>query len=206
MQRHILIIILLLFYLNIFSQSIELSFGRYSFTEAKGYKVKIKENQENVIIELKLADSISTKLDTDKKYKKLRKKLNRIGSQNKQTDIEVLKSIALKFDKLFEKYTFYKTDFLILDKILFSEYYNEFEKIINCPTTILENKNNSRIVLDGYIITFIKKTEKHEEFLNIDSPDEKSHPILIKFIKDTFEVFRNENKNNFVDKEYTFGL
>ena len=189
-----------------FSQNNEVSFGRYSFSESKGYKVKIRENQDKIIIELKLADSISTKIDNDKTYRKLKRKFNRIGSQNEQTDIEVLKSMALDFDKLYEKYTFYKTDTLILDKVIFSEYYNEFARIINCPISILENKNNSRIVLDGYIVTFIKKTEKNENFINIDSPDEESHPILIKFLKDTFKVFRNENKNNFVDKEYTFGL
>ena len=206
MRRHILIIILLLFSFNMFSQNNEVSFGRYSFSESKGYKVKIRENQDKIIIELKLADSISTKIDNDKTYRKLKRKFNRIGSQNEQTDIEVLKSMALDFDKLYEKYTFYKTDTLILDKVIFSEYYNEFARIINCPISILENKNNSRIVLDGYIVTFIKKTEKNENFINIDSPDEESHPILIKFLKDTFKVFRNENKNNFVDKEYTFGL
>ena len=206
MRKYILIITLILFGFNLFSQNNEVSFGRYSFMESKGYKVKIKENQADIIIELKLADSISTKLDSDKKYRRLIRKFNRIGSQSNQTDIEVLKSIALDFDKLYEKYTFYKTDVLILDKVIFSEYYNEFTKIINCPISILENKNDSRIVLDGYFLTFIKKTEKQENFLNLNSPNEKSHPFLINFLKETFKVFRNENKNNFVDKEYTFGL
>jgi hypothetical protein len=210
MKKNILIITLLLSGFNLFSQNNELIFGRYSFMKSKGYKVKIKENQTDIIIELKLADSISTKLYSDKKYRKLSNKLKRIfnrnGSKIDLTDSEVLKSIALDFDNLYEKHTFYKTDVLILDKLIFAEYYNEFAKMINCPISILENKNDSRIVLNGYFLTFIKKTEKQDFILNLNSPNEESHPFLIHFLKETFKVFRNENKNNFVDEKYTFGL
>ena len=206
MRNNILTITLLLFYLNIFSQNNEISFGRYSFMESKGYKIKIKENQANIIIELKLADSISSNLYKDKKYRKLKRKFNRIGSKNEQIDIEVVKLMALDFEKMYEKYTFYKTNILIIAKAIFSDYSNEFTKIINYQISTLENNNNSRILLDGYFVTFIKKTKNQEIFLNLNTPNEESHPILIKFLKETFKVFRSEYKSKFVDKEYTFGL
>ena len=83
-----------------------------------------------------------------------------------------------------------------------------FKEILTTPTPILlnESKNKIRIVLDGHSTTFIVKTTKHQDIFHVSSPYEESHPIITKFIKSTFEVFRKEKKNNFLDLEYTFGL
>lgn len=207
MKKYLPIAILLLFCVNVFSQNNELSFRRYSYTKSKGYKIKIKESEDKIFIEIKLADSISKKLHNDKSYIKLKKRRSKLTSDNKAQDIELIKSMALEFDELRDKYTFYKTDTLVLDKELFSKYYNAFNQILSSPTDIiLENKKDKRIVLDGYNITFIMKTKKHQDILNLNSPNEESHPILIKFLKNTFEMYRNEKKNDFLNREYTFGL
>jgi len=36
------------------------------------------------------------------------------------------------------------------------------------------------------------------------SPTEKSHPILISFLKNTFDLYREQKQNDFLKEEYIY--
>lgn len=199
------LIVLLLFCLNLYSQNNEISFKRYSVAESKGYKIKIREINEKLYIEAFLMDSISKNAELDKEYKKLNKKLVK-ALRREKVNYELAKPILIKIEDLYDRHTFQKTDFVLLKKEENIKFYNEFHKIINTPTHVLRKENRSRIVLNGHVVSFIVKTDSYQDFFILNSPNENSNPDVMKFIKATFEIFRTENKNNFLDREYTFGL
>lgn len=201
MQKHFTLLILLLFFVNLHSQNNEISFKRYSVAESKGYQINIKETNKELYIEAILKDSISKNLEFDKDYIKLNKKINK-----NPTDKKVVLKTLSKLQKLYDKHTYSKTDFIVLDKEKFPEYYNQFNEILNTPTSVLNKKNRDRLVLDSHTVKFVRKTKDYQDFFTLISPNESSNPVIVKFMKATFEVFRNENKNEFLDRKYTFGL
>lgn len=205
MKKHLLLTIFLLYFVNLHSQNNEISFKRYSVAESIGYHIKIRETDDKLIIEAILMDSIAQNLENDKEYKKLNKKFKKAASGEK-INMELVKPILIKIEEIYDKHTYHKSDFIVLEKEKLPEYYNEFNEILNTPTSVLNKENRGRIVLNGHFITFIIKTKNYQEFFNLSSPDENSNPVIVKFMKATFEVFRNENKNDFLDRKYTFGL
>lgn len=205
MRKLFPLLILLLFFVNLHSQNNEISFKRYSVAESKGYKIEIREIDDKLIIQAILMDSISQNLKNDKEYKKLNKKLNK-AARGEKINMELVKPILIKIEEIYDKHTYHKSDFIVLEKEKFPEYYNQFNEILNTPTSVLNKENKGRIVLNGHFITFIIKSKNHQDFFKLSSPDENSNPQIIKFMKATFEVFRTENKNDFLDKKYTFGL
>lgn len=205
MRKLFPLLILLLFFVNLHSQNNEISFKRYSVAESKGYKIEIREIDDKLIIQAILMDSISQNLKNDKEYKKLNKKLNK-AARGEKINMELVKPILIKIEEIYDKHTYHKSDFIVLEKEKFPEYYNQFNEILNTPTSVLNKENKGRIVLNGHFITFIIKSKNHQDFFKLSSSDENSNPQIIKFMKATFEVFRTENKNDFLDKKYTFGL
>jgi hypothetical protein len=205
MKKHLLLAIFLLFFVNLYSQNNEIIFKRYSVSESKGYKIEIREIDDKLIIQAILMDSISQNLKNDKEYKKLNKKLNK-AARGEKINMELVKPILIKIEEIYDKHTYHKSDFIVLEKEQFPEYYNEFNEILNTPTSVLNKENRGRIVLNGHFITFIIKNYNYQNFFKLSSPDENSNPIIVKFMKSTFKVFRNENKNDFLDPKYTFGL
>ena len=204
-MKKIIIVLILFFSAHLFSQNNKLSFGSFPTSNQKGYNVSVKESQYEVSIEVKLIDSISSKIVEDRKYRQLSKKLNKYFATNNRSK-ERSNSIALDFDQLFEKYSSYRIQTVVLDKKKHSEYYLEFNQVLNTPLQILKNEDKSRIVIDGYTVKFKRKTKNESELLSLNTPNAKSHPILFKFMMDTLNIFRSEDKNNFIDEKYTFGL
>jgi hypothetical protein len=113
---------------------------------------------------------------------------------------------VMEMDKIREKYTQYKTDTLLIISENNQNYINLYSEVTSSPKKVLENsiEGKLRIVLDGYSITFDITTETRTDRILLQSPNKESHPILYNFIKETFNIYREEKKNDFLDNEYTF--
>ena len=68
-----------------------------------------------------------------------------------------------------------------------------------------KNKKKARIVLDSQrSIQTILKSNDDIKIIPMMSPDEKSHPLLISFLKNSLNLYREQKQNNFVSKEYIY--
>jgi len=205
MKKTIFLINLLLFSLTVFSQNSELSFRKHSRSNPKGFKIKIAEKDTELKMVIRLIDSVSNEIEKDKKYIRLNKKIRRFMESKRMPDINLVKSTVIKLNEIEEKYLYCKKDSLIINKSDFIEYTNSYLQILNSPMDVLEYQKNTIIVLDSnWTLTFITKSNSKNDMLNMPSPNEKSYPILIGFLKKSFELYRSEKKNDFLNKEYTF--
>ena len=203
-MRTVFLSIFLIYFTNVFCQDKEISFEAYSHMRKKGFKISVIEKQDFFVIETQKLDTISKKMNEDKQYKKLSKKHDNL-SKSENYDIREIQSLAIEYLEISNKYSITEIDSLIIDKSQFIYYYNLFAQIFKTPINILENKNNTRIVLDGHSIYTIIKNKSRIVYLPLQSPNEKSHPILFNFLKETLNLCRKERPNNTLNTEYTFG-
>ncbi|MCU4189184.1 hypothetical protein M9Q43_08415 [Flavobacterium sp. HXWNR29] len=203
-MRTILLSFFLIYFTNVFCQDKEISFEGYSHMRKKGFKIRVIEKEDILIIETRKLDTISKKMLEDKQYKKNSQKIKNLQNQEKFDKREV-QSLVIEDLEIRNKYSTQEIDSLIIDKSQFINYYNLFTQIFKTPINILENKSNSRIVLDGHSIPTIIKNKSRVVFLQLQSPNENSHPILFNFLKETLNLYRKEKPTNTLNTEYTFG-
>lgn len=198
-----LLIATFFFTYSICAQSRQISIDLYLSNNQKGFLIKITEQKEKLFIEYKLLDSVSNKLYQDKKYNRILRKINNIASNPEET--KTLEKYIYELNLIKEKYSYYKTDSLLIP---FSEngiYYNDFNNLFNTHKDVLINKRKPHIVLDSNRnMSFTLKTKDQIQIIAIPSPTEKSHPILISFLKNTFDLYRKQKQNDFLKEEYIY--
>jgi hypothetical protein len=207
MKKNITLLLIIFLNLYAFGQEESISFSAYNHQKDKGFLIKIFEKENDLLIEYKLADTVSDLLKKDRKYKRLIKKTILNPNPENIEYIDIMK-YAMEMDKIRDKYTQYKTDTLFIDNENNQNYINLYSEVTSSSKKVLENsiEGKFRIVLDGYSITFDITTETRTDRILLQSPNKESHPILYNFIKETFNIYREEKKNDFLDKEYTFGF
>jgi spermidine/putrescine-binding protein len=73
MKKNITLLLIIFLNLNAFGQEESISFSAYNHQKDKGFLIKIFEKENDLLIEYKLADTVSDLLRKDRKYKRLLK-------------------------------------------------------------------------------------------------------------------------------------
>jgi hypothetical protein len=186
-----------------FSQKREITYNLHFNNSEKSSSITIKEEKKMLLLEYKLIDSISSALNKDKKYNRILRKIEKLSF--KPENLKRIENYVYQLNIIKEKYFFYKSDRILVPISENEIFYNDFNNLFNTHVDILKNKKKTRIVLDSNRnIETILKFNNDIKIIFMTSPDEKSHPILISFLKNTLNLYREQKQNNFLKKEYIY--
>lgn len=189
--------------ISIFSQKREITYNLHFNNTEKSSLIRIKEENKMLFLEYKLIDSISSALNKDKKYNRILRKIKKLSF--KPENSKLIENHVYQLNIITEKYIFHKTDTLLISLSENEIYYNDFINLFNTHVDILKNKKKTRIVLDSNrSIQTILKSNDDIKIIPMMSPDEKSHPLLISFLKNSLNLYREQKQNNFLSKEYIY--
>ena len=165
--------------------------------------ITIKEENKMLFLQYKLIDSISSDLNKDKKYNRILRKIEKLSF--KAENLKLIENHLYQLNIIKEKYIFYKSDSILVPISENEIFYNDFNNLFNTHVDILKNKKKTRIVLDSQrSIQTILKSNDDIKIIPMMSPDEKSHPLLISFLKNSLNLYREQKQNNFLSKEYIY--
>ena len=189
--------------ISMFSQKREITYNLHFNNSEKSSSITIKEEKKMLLLEYKLIDSISSALNKDKKYNRILRKIEKLSF--KPEKLKRIENYVYQLNIIKEKYIFYKSDRILVPISENEIFYNDFNNLFNTHVDILKNKKKTRIVLDSNRnIETILKFNNDIKIIFMTSPDEKSHPILISFLKNTLNLYREQKQNNFLKKEYIY--
>ncbi|WP_264549334.1 hypothetical protein [Flavobacterium sp. N2820] len=189
--------------ISMFSQKREITYNLHFNNSEKSSSITIKEEKKMLLLEYKLIDSISSALNKDKKYNRILRKIEKLSF--KPENLKRIENYVYQLNIIKEKYFFYKSDRILVPISENEIFYNDFNNLFNTHVDILKNKKKTRIVLDSNRnIETILKFNNDIKIIFMTSPDEKSHPILISFLKNTLNLYREQKQNNFLKKEYIY--
>ena len=189
--------------ISMFSQKREITYNLHFNNSEKSSSITIKEEKKMLLLEYKLIDSISSALNKDKKYNRILRKIEKLSF--KPENLKRIENYVYQLNIIKEKYFFYKSDRILVPISGNEIFYNDFNNLFNTHVAILKNKKKTRIVLDSNRnIETILKFNNDIKIIFMTSPDEKSHPILISFLKNTLNLYREQKQNNFLKKEYIY--
>lgn len=189
--------------ISMFSQKREITYNLHFNNSEKSSSITIKEEKKMLLLEYKLIDSISSALNKDKKYNRILRKIEKLSF--KPENLKRIENYVYQLNIIKEKYFFYKSDRILVPISGNEIFYNDFNNLFNTHVDILKNKKKTRIVLDSNRnIETILKFNNDIKIIFMTSPDEKSHPILISFLKNTLNLYREQKQNNFLKKEYIY--
>ena len=189
--------------ISMFSQKREITYNLHFNNSEKSSSITIKEEKKMLLLEYKLIDSISSALNKDKKYNRILRKIEKLSF--KPENSKLIENHVYQLNIITEKYIFHKTDTLLISLSENEIYYNDFINLFNTHVDILKNKKKTRIVLDSNrSIQTILKFNNDINIISMISPTEKSHPILISFLKNTFDLYREQKQNDFLKEEYIY--
>lgn len=189
--------------ISMFAQKREIIFNLDFNNTEKSSSIHIKEENKMLFLEYKLIDSISSALNKDKKYNRILRKIEKLSF--KEENLKLIENHLYQLNIIKEKYIFYKSDSILVPISENEIFYNDFNNLFNTHVDILKNKKKTRIVLDSNrSIQTILKSNNDIKIIPMMSPDEKSHPILISFLKNTLDLYREQKQNNFLSKEYIY--
>lgn len=123
--------------------------------------------------------------------------------KNIKPDNDSVKTYSAKLDSVSMSYTLYDTDSLTVINAEHEGYLNLIREVLNSPTEILENKHH--FVLDGTSMVFKLTNKDIERTVYAYSPTVTSNPILYKLITETTAIYRNTKRNDFLNKQRTYG-
>lgn len=195
----------LFFFISIstFAQKREIIFNLHFNNTEKSSSIRIKEENKMLFLEYKLIDSISSALNKDKKYNRILRKIEKLSF--KEENLKLIENHLYQLNIIKEKYIFYKSDSILVPISENEIFYNDFNNLFNTHVDILKNKKKTRIVLDSQrSIQAILKSNDDIKIIPMMSPDEKSHPLLISFLKNSLNLYREQKQNNFLSKEYIY--
>lgn len=195
--------LLLFISISTFAQKREIIFNLHFNNTEKSSSIHIKEENKMLFLEYKLIDSISSALNKDKKYNRILRKIEKLSF--KEENLKLIENHLYQLNIIKEKYIFYKSDSILVPISENEIFYNDFNNLFNTHVDILKNKKKTRIVLDSQrSIQTILKSNDDIKIIPMMSPDEKSHPILISFLKNTLDLYREQKQNDFLKKEYIY--
>lgn len=189
--------------ISMFSQKREITYNLHFNNSEKSSLITIKEENKMLFLEYKLIDSISSALNKDKKYNRILRKIKKLSF--KPENLKLIENHVYQLNIITEKYIFHKTDTLLISLSENEIYYNDFNNLFNTHKDVLMNKRKPHIVLDSNrSIQTILKFNNDINIISMISPTEKSHPILISFLKNTFDLYREQKQNDFLKEEYIY--
>jgi len=189
--------------ISMFSQKREITYNLHFNNSEKSSLITIKEENKMLFLQYKLIDSISSDLNKDKKYNRILRKIEKLSF--KAENLKLIENHLYQLNVIKEKYIFYKSDSILVPISENEIFYNDFNNLFNTHVDILKNKKKTRIVLDSQrSIQTILKSNDDIKIIPMMSPDEKSHPLLISFLKNSLNLYREQKQNNFLSKEYIY--
>ncbi len=165
--------------------------------------IKVERDDEKIKVIYNKLDSIDSKSsESDSKKLRLLKKHTKAKSKSKK------ERIFNKLKALIEKYEIYKKDSLIFNSSENIQYSNLIDTIYKTDKKVLlrDMRSGFFVTLDGTLFK-IRVIEKNEiiKDLYVHAPRSDSHPLINKLICETLDLYRINNTNSFLDKEYTNG-
>lgn len=186
-----------------FSQKREITYNLHFNNSEKSSLITIKEENKMLFLQYKLIDSISSDLNKDKKYNRILRKIEKLSF--KAENLKLIENHLYQLNIIKEKYIFYKSDSILVPISENEIFYNDFNNLFNTHKDVLMNKRKPHIVLDSNrSIQTILKFNNDINIISMISPTEKSHPILISFLKNTFDLYREQKQNDFLKEEYIY--
>lgn len=166
------------------------------------YEINIDKRADFIKIVYKLTNRVNYKgLLENKRYQEIKK--YRTYPLNTTTRKDSLAKINAEFSSLFESYTSYDKDSLIVNAHLEPQYTQLLYDINKTNTDSLENKNWH--VLDGTAFSFKITNGRSTRMIFADSPTAKSNPMLYQLLTQTLELYRSIKMNTFLNTDKTEG-
>lgn len=169
-----------------------------SFSDSTEFKIqKLKSSYQ---ITMKLLDEI---IDSETFYNQQHEIFEKIYEKFENKERDQLGLLKRELNHLCEKHLRFKTLSLEFDEKNHSNYHLQFQSICKYKPESSEEqeKERNKAILDGYYI--VLKTDS-DHFHRIHSPDENSHPILIRFIRSTADFLREKYPIDFQDKRIIY--
>jgi len=189
--------------ISMIAQKREITFNLNFNNTKKSSIIRIKEEKKTLSVEYKLIDSISSAIKKDKRHKRTLRKIENLST--KPENLNLLENYVYELYVIREKYSINKSDSILVSISENEIFYNDFNNLFNTHVDILKNKKKTRIVLDSNrSIQTILKFNNDINIISMISPTEKSHPILISFLKNTFDLYREQKQNDFLKEEYIY--
>lgn len=185
-KSFLIVIIVLLFGVAKGQISIE---GNNS-TYGKKFNLFIEKGKSKYLLTLKIVDSISKSEKFKKEHEILFYEFIAVKDIGSKKD--TLNILLNKSKKLQEKYSFYSTYKLKIDKN------KNLDSLVNLfmskPKEDLERtlQNKHRIILDGTSFDIKVKTELETKHIYANNPDKSSHPEIIELITLAMKLFRDK--------------
>lgn len=178
-------------------------------TSVSGEKflININKNKRDLKILYSIRDSVAFTSLEQNKYHQLYKDTLLILFSNLNQNKKTFKFYMDKMDSLYELYTYYSKDSIILKPKKNRIYSNFLKEIFLTPTEMLENKeaNKNRITVDGTSCKFHLISSGQNRIVYAHSPRIKSHPLLYQLISETLALYRKTHNTQFLDKRRTSG-
>ncbi len=112
-------------------------------------------------------------------------------------------NLFIKLDSITNSYSDFSEDSIRFSNKKISAYINLFKEILRTPSDSFEVKppvGTTRIVLHGTSVSFrIREKDKFRAIFAYH-PSSTSHPLLYRFLKETIDMYRENKKNDFLNR------
>lgn len=207
MKKTILLFLSLFFTSFIYgqvSETAEINFRVENHTYYKQFLVKIKRTKDDICIEYKIRMNENGQLrENDTATKRIRNELANIKNINPENDS--LLSALNALDSIYIAFTSFRVDSIHLSINSIPEYNKLIDQILITPTDSLQKENKDKIYLDATSFTFKIKTENKFRTVYARAINKNNYPQLAEFVAATMALYRDNKKNNFLDRKATMG-
>lgn len=173
-------------------------------TPANEFIINIAKQNDNLKLVYGLRDSVSYRLNLDKKYNALN---DLVIASFATASRDSLVKLGAKQDSFRSVYSFYSKDSISVPVSDVNSYIELLKKINKTGNMELTNSsaNAARNQREGPLFEFRIISPKESRVVYAQYPTASTNPLLYQLITESLKLYRDKKQNNFLDKKRTNG-